>query len=81
LHLICSLRFLFDGDVKRGLFPPRQPGASVQKPPAAVVPPVKLVLELLNARSWLAGKQATLHVAVKEESGANISGASVSAEN
>jgi len=57
-----------------------QARANVEKPSVAVVPPAKLVLELLNARSWLAGKQATLHVAVKEEGGANISGASVSAE-
>jgi hypothetical protein len=57
-----------------------QAGANSEKPSAAVVPPPKLVLELLNARSWLTGKQATLHVAVKEEGGAAISGASVSAE-
>jgi hypothetical protein len=55
-------------------------GANSEKPSATVVQPPKLVLELLNARSWLAGKQATLHVAVKEEGGASISGASVSAE-
>jgi hypothetical protein len=57
-----------------------QAGANSQKPPVAVAQPGKLILELLNARSWLAGKQATLHLVVKEESGANISGASVSAE-
>jgi hypothetical protein len=57
-----------------------QAGANLQKPSADVVQPPKLVLELLNARSWLTGKQATLHVAVKEEGGAGISGASVSAE-
>jgi hypothetical protein len=57
-----------------------QPGANSDKPSAAVVQPPKLILELLNARSWLAGKQATLHVAVKEEGGASVSGASVSAE-
>ena len=56
------------------------PGANSEKPPAAVVQPPKLVLELLNARSWLTGKQATLHVTVKEEGGASISGASVSVE-
>jgi len=55
-------------------------GANPEKPPAAAVQPPKLVVELLNARSWLTGKQATLHVAVKEESGASISGASVIAE-
>jgi hypothetical protein len=57
-----------------------QARASVEKPPAAVVQPPKLVLELLNARSWLMGKQATLHLAVKEEGGAIIPGANVSAE-
>jgi hypothetical protein len=57
-----------------------QAGANSEKPPAAVVPPPKLVLELLNARSWLSGKQATLHVAVKEEGGAFIPGASLTAE-
>jgi len=57
-----------------------QAGANSEKPLAAAVQPAKLVLELLNARSWLAGKQATLHVAVKEEGGAFVPGASVSAE-
>ena len=57
-----------------------QAGANSEKPAVAVVQPPKLVLELLNARSWLAGKQATLNVAVKEEGGASISGASVIAE-
>jgi hypothetical protein len=55
-------------------------GANSEKPSAAAVQPPKLVLQLLNARSWLAGKQATLHIAVKEEGGASIAGASVSAE-
>jgi hypothetical protein len=57
-----------------------QAATNSEKPSAAVVKPAKLVLELLNARSWLAGKQATLHVVVKEEGGANIAGASVTAE-
>ena len=57
-----------------------QARANVERPPAAVVQPPKLVLELLNARSWLTGKQAALHVAVKEEGGSIISGANVSAE-
>jgi hypothetical protein len=57
-----------------------QAGANSDKPPAAEVQPPKLLLQLLNARSWLVGKQATLHVAVKDEVGASISGASVSAE-
>src|SRR5690242_1270648 len=57
-----------------------QAGANPEKPSAAGAQPPKLVLELLNARSWLAGKQATLHVVVKEEGGANIAGATVTAE-
>src|SRR5689334_22768480 len=57
-----------------------QAGANSEKPPAAVAQAPKLVLELLNARTWLAGKQATLHVVVKEEGGANIAGATVTAE-
>src|SRR5258708_12515432 len=57
-----------------------QAGANSEKPPVAVVQPGKLILELLNARSWLAGTQATLHLAVKEESGANRSAASLSAD-
>ena len=57
-----------------------QAGANSEKPPAAVLQAPKLVLELLNARSWLVGKQATLHVVVKEEGGANIAGATVTAE-
>jgi hypothetical protein len=55
-------------------------GANLEKSAATVVEPPKLILELLNARSWLTGKQAALHVAVKEEGGASVSGASVSAE-
>ena len=58
-----------------------QASSASEKPPAPVVqPPPKLVLELLNARSWLVGKQATLHLVVKEEGGANIAGAIVTAE-
>jgi hypothetical protein len=59
---------------------PPEARASLEQPLVDVVQPPKLVLELLNARSWLAGKQATLHVAVKEAGGASISGANVSAE-
>jgi hypothetical protein len=55
-------------------------GTVEQPPVTAVLPAPKLILDLLNARSWLTGKQATLHVAVKEEGGAAISGANVSAE-
>jgi hypothetical protein len=59
---------------------PQPTSASADKPSAAVAESPKLILELLNARSWLAGKQATLHIAVKEEGGASIQGANVSAE-
>jgi hypothetical protein len=55
-------------------------GANSEMPAAVNVQPPKLVLELLNARSWLSGKQATLHVVVREEGGANIAGATVIAE-
>lgn len=48
--------------------------------PAAAAQPCKWVLELRNARTWLAGKQATLHVAVNEEGGGPVRGESVSAE-
>ncbi|HET7107878.1 MAG TPA: hypothetical protein VFI38_13790 [Candidatus Acidoferrum sp.] len=58
-----------------------QASSASEKPAVPVVQsPSKLVVELLNARSWLAGKQATLHLVVKEEGGANIAGAIVTAE-
>ena len=55
-------------------------GTNSEKLPVVAAQPPKLVLELLNARSWLSGKHATLHVVVKEEGGVNIAGASVTAE-
>ena len=39
------------------------------KPAALDTKARKLSLELLNARSWLVGRKATLHVAVQEEGG------------
>lgn len=42
-----------------------------------VAEPRKLSLELLNAKSWLTGKKAHLHLAVKEEDGSPIVGARV----
>ncbi len=39
--------------------------------------PRKLLLELLNAKSWLSGKEACLQVAVKEEDGSAVTGARV----
>jgi len=47
---------------------------------AATNAPKSIALELVNAREWLSGKRATLHVAVRDAaSGAGISGARVSA--
>jgi predicted oxidoreductase len=40
----------------------------------------KFSLELLNARNWLVGKQATLHVAVQEAGGKPAEGVKVCAE-
>ena len=48
--------------------------------PAVAAQTRKWVLELRNARTWLAGKQATLHVSVNEEGGGPVRGESVSAE-
>ncbi len=46
------------------------------------VPPVprKLLIELLNAKSWLAGKRATLQLSVKEENGDPVAGARIEVE-
>ncbi|HEY2460605.1 MAG TPA: hypothetical protein VGI16_07345 [Candidatus Acidoferrum sp.] len=55
-------------------------GGSATMPQAAAALPA-IVLELLNARTWLTGKRATLHVSVKRrESGVGISGAVVTAQ-
>jgi hypothetical protein len=62
---------------------PQQTQSTHPKPehsPKPQVPSRKLLIELLNARSWLVGKQATLHVAVQEEGGGPIPGAHVTAE-
>jgi hypothetical protein len=54
------------------LTPPPAPPASA--PPA-------LTLELVNARSWLAGKHAKLHIAVRhKENGGGVAGAQVAAK-
>ena len=39
--------------------------------------PRKLNIELMNAKSWLAGKQATLRISVKEENGQPVAGANL----
>jgi len=61
---------------------PTPPAAPKQIVPAvnAVVPDAaarKLNLELVNAKSWLAGKHATLQISVREENGNPVHGAQV----
>jgi hypothetical protein len=77
-------------DIRSGalhLVPPPMP---VKEPPAAKLegaaahsntsPAPRLALELINAKSWLAGKRANLHVAVrKKQNGEAIAGALVTA--
>ena len=73
--------------------PPQEPSANQAQPPAEEAPapaiaetpaivrePRKFLLELLNAKSWLSGKQAHLQVAVKEEDGSPVAGARVIVE-
>jgi hypothetical protein len=47
---------------------------------AVVKEPRKLLLELVNAKSWLSGKRASLQISVREHSGAPIPGAKVRVE-
>ena len=56
------------------------PIAVVAETPANTREPRKLLLELLNAKSWLLGKHARLQVAVKEEDGSPVAGARVTVE-
>lgn len=46
----------------------------------ALPQPHKLLLELVNARSWLSGKHATLQVLVRELDGVPVAGANVRVE-
>jgi len=55
-------------------------GAKALQTPAPPAVSRRWNIELLNARSWLTGKQATLHVAVREEGGSPVQGVNVSAE-
>src|SRR5215831_1893643 len=57
-----------------------EPSAQAPVQPQHTSAPRAWQIELLNARSWLSGKQATLHVAVKEEGSGPVGGANVSAE-
>jgi hypothetical protein len=53
------------------------PESSAPPDPVAVAPPRKLSLELVNAKSWLAGKHATLQISAREENGDPVHGAQV----
>lgn len=56
--------------------------AKAQAPSAvreAIVAPLILKVELINARTWLIGKNATLQIVVKDGTGAVIAGAEVRA--
>ena len=53
--------------------------AEVAKPPAAS-PAQRLLLELINGKSWMSGKHARLQILVREESGAPVSSARVLVE-
>ena len=61
------------------------PEAAPQTPQAADVKiaapaaPAPLQLELVNAKNWLAGKRANLHIRVKQHDGASVPGALVAA--
>jgi hypothetical protein len=71
--------------------PPPAPPASVSVPPAksangpaherniAPPPPAMLSLDLLNAKTWLAGKRATLQLRVTDHAGNAVSAAKVAA--
>lgn len=56
---------------------PPEPAGEKPAPPPAAPEPQKLVLELTNAKSWLSGKRAKLHVSVREQNGLPVSGALV----
>jgi len=57
---------------------PPNPQAAGAPRPAAVLPPV-LKVELTNTRNWLAGKHATLQIAVRDVAGRAIAGATTKA--
>lgn len=70
--------------------PPVKPAVDAPPKPVVVEPPAPidvaaevprtLVLELVNAKSWLVGKHATLDISVREENGAPVHGATVTLE-
>ena len=72
-------------DVQSGKLRLPVPAAAAKEtaaPEAAVVAPVqkKIAVELMNAKSWLTGKQARLQVMVKEDGGVPVAAAAVLVE-
>jgi hypothetical protein len=59
---------------------PPKPSAAPAAPPSESSPPALLVIELVNARNWLVGKRASLHVRLKQSTGAIAAGAGVAVE-
>ena len=80
-----------NGDLQLAIPPPAAPSAKARQSapqgqaeaspaPVPAAERRKLMLELLNARSWLVGKQATLEVGVQGDGGLPVSGVEVFAE-
>jgi hypothetical protein len=57
---------------------PREEKASAPAPDASATPKV-LLLELINAKTWLTGKHAMLQIAVRDQSNKAVEGAHVTA--
>jgi hypothetical protein len=66
--------------------PPEPAPLPIKLPPASVVSssessqPTSLVIELVNAKNWLVGKRASLHIRLKQSTGAIAAGAGVAVE-
>ena len=50
--------------------PPIKPSPAPAAPPSESSRPAPLVIELVNAKNWLVGKRANLHVRLKQSTGA-----------
>jgi hypothetical protein len=72
------------GALSVALPPDERPAASAKVPvaaaPAAVSPSAALKLELINPRTWLTGKRASLQIAVRDQTGHPVDGAIVTAK-
>lgn len=60
--------------------PTVQPTATPTSSPTQVTPPGNLSLELVNAKTWLTGKRANLHLRVNQSNGTPVSSTSVKVE-